>query len=1453
MATKTDRILSYLPGTFRSDSRDSALFAVVDAFGNELLSAENSLAAIMSAHWVDHADRGAELIDDLIRIGALYGLAPRDDESVEEFREHLKRYVRTFLEGTVTVQGILRVTAEALGIRIADANTELDSWWNSSRNELITIVPRGDDAAEIILGIKAMTVRGNPATSAQVIGTVDLLSGVDVRDAHILSIKVDNHDPVDIDLQEGIENPSSATLEEIINTINKKIENVAHKDGQYLKLVSPTSGPSSRLEIKDVDKDVAYHILGLPPRKYQENEAKAAHVTATVDLSTGVNLSEERYIRLSIDKNFLVEIDCAGVNPSQTTLNEIRDAINSALGFDMSSHNGQSLILTSPTVGFESSIAFQQPAAQNATERIFGAVNPFYLGHGIQSASFTGTSDLSNGVDLSERSKIEISIDDGDGITIDCAGADPVNTVLQEIVFSINTALGKEVARQNGRNLILTSPTTGEDSNIIIGTPPESDATREILGLDPRSYKGSAPTSARIIGKPDLNKIENDEVISLWARNRLLLGFDEEPPVEIDLRTGVTDIGDVKPDELRDAINAALKADIAYHDGHHLILKSPTVGSSSSLVIEPLEVKRHRRFVTRAMVIDEATQKILGFISRDARGTAATIARLIGKADLSRGIDLREERYLRISMDKGPAVDIDCAGKRPRATLIEEVIKKINDALNVQQKEGKDIATHNGRHVILNSTTPGADSRIAFEPPRANDALDVILQVEPGTYRGQEATKISFTGTENLSEGIELPGNAAIKVRIDGSEFHEISFENTEPTLFTLNQIMIKIIVKFNASIASSNGTHLILTSLQTGEASQIEFDVPEGVDVTKNILGFNPPRLYKGQDARPAMITGGIDLSNGNDLLTKRFLLLSVDDSPPEEVVCAAKAADPNNATIGEIVESINEVFPSVASTENGTNLILKSSTSGLSSRITLEIHTSGDARKRIFGDVPEVSEGTAPLAAVITGEVDLLSPVDLRQRKLLRLIVDGDRPIDIDVSGEAPHVTVLDEIIAAINKLYPGLASSTDDDRLRLTSPTAGEESGLSIVPLRYIDLIEYPAVTAMPLSLSVQHGDRWSIVNKGAADVYAEIKLTSSQGVFSPTLVNLTIGWRIRFLMVLGAGDIIRLWRDEELGLQGEITPLGEMPRLVQQSKIIVGPLDNQTREWMDRGTVLTLPRGKSEWLYMDCDTSRFNQAQFDYAKFAGGDCVERGVFNVSHFASVPKGKVCTVFASSGVSTERTDDIEFRWMQHQPGSFQVHLPSDLPDRFGGRFNEARFGLKDDAPEIYKDVVTEPLEDENHIFKLLKDSSLVKPGGRVEDDGKIVVEFVPVVPLGWRAIEIPFRKPQFLTLGDDNNPSRIYLAEEGVEGFIELRARETGQMGNKISITARKSGPAQFDITINFEGGRFENAREVVLGDPLPVLASELIKSGRIGILQAKAAGVKASVSREGTMAIP
>lgn len=1622
MATKTDRILSYLPGTFRPLPRPTALYAVVDAFGNELLLGENSLSAVMRAHWVDHADRGAEFIEDLARMAALYCLAPHPDETVEEFREHLKRYIRTFLEGTVTVQGILRVTAEALGLRIADAYKDMDTWWTREGNGLITVEPRGDDAAEKVFGFKMKKAVGSPALSAQVKGKVDLSGGVDLQGTSTLRLKIDNKNPKEVNLVEGVEDPSSVTLNEVENAINEALgKTVASHDNGFLIIQSPTAGTASWLEIQDVANDAADKILGLAPRSYHGSDATAAQVVGAVDLSDGINLTGKRYLRMSVDGTYLAEIDCAGPDPEETTLDQICNAINTGIGIDVASHDNHFLTITSPTKGSGSSIAFQKPAAQDATVPLFGQASYFHTGRDAQPARLTGRCDLSWGADLSERSKIQLGIDGAASVMIDCAGEEPGNTRPAEITAKINQALGKDVASHNGRFIILRSPSVGADGEIIVKTPPSGDATEEIFGIYPRIFEGSAAAAARIVGLTDLS-----EGIDLMALRFLNLAVDNGPLKEIDLAAHAENPRSVILDELVSAFNCALGINIASHDAKHLFLESPTKGDASSLAIEPLETTVRRRFVSRAAVTDEATQAIFGFISREARGKAGTIAQIIGKADLSRGVNLSEVRYLRLSIDGCQAVDIDCAGQRPRATLIHEVVERINSGL------GQDVAAHDGRYLMLSSPSTGTGSRIAIEPPRASDALDVLLGIEAGTYRGQDATKVIFISTVDLRNGIDLEANAAIRVGIDEIEPEDILFTNTETEHKTLNQIVTAINMKLGEIVASHDGVHIILTSLEKGEASRLEFAVPDGTDVTTSIFGITPPRSYHGDEAAHAKAIGRKDISGGANLQVARFLSLSVDGGQAVDVDCAGKANDISNVTLDEIIEAINDALGVEVASAEGGYLKLTSPTAGLSGRIILDHYTTSDARKELLGDVKGVVTGEDPSAAVITGEVDLLGPVDLSERRLIRLAVNGNRPVDINVAGAAPATTFLDEISTAINAVFPGMAEATEDDHLQLTSPTVGEDSRLSLLPLRYLELIEYPPETAEISLQEVRHGKSWSIVNDGASDVFAEIYLKAPQGVAGPTLVNSTLIWHIRVLTILNTGETLRLWYDTKKALQAEIISLGGDARPVPESRILVGPLGPQAwvpfegtwnlkcdsdnpatlqlnnplapgivilstkkrsitiREiivtviesdltafdqepilaegnpaslvgriranekayrlvdanenvivhlrsgrgvnlsayqdrvvtvtgplhngeppllivkeiaalfdvtlhsepegeepedyhykgvtigngtqrpdslvWQvnlgphfsrlakadefDKGTVLTLPCGRSYWFYSECEGSRFNRVRFNEAYFTGGQCIDRGVFNVSRFTNLPYEPVKTVFASSVPLKDLFIEVSFQWKSHQPGAFVVNLPKDLPARFGGRFNEARFGQGLDnqgniKPELYKKAVTEPPGDENLLVKLINEG---RPDGHppIMPSTLVRAEVVPFVPLGFEPARMPFRKPRFLTLGTDDEPGRLFLGEAGLKGFIEIKARAPGTWSNEIAVSARQSGPAMYDVSIIYQGSRFENARQVTLGTPLETLSKELLKPGPVGVLQAKAAGIRADVTR-------
>lgn len=932
MPTKTDRILSTLPETFRALPKPTALYSLVDAFGNELQGAENSLAAIMLAHWVDHADRRAELIRDLACIAALYGLAPRgaapvgglpagnsascpplvSDETVEEFREHLKRYIRTFLEGTATVQGVLRVAAEALALRIADAYPDLDTWWSRKSDVVLSMEPRREDAAQLLFGVESLAAAGQGGQPARLTGAPDLGGGVDLRTRHVLRVALDGGNSVDVDLWTG--------------------------------------------------------RAGLGDRRRM----------------------------------------------------------------------------------------------------------PFPV-----------------------------------------PGKDPLQ-----------------------------------------GGPGATAATARIADL-------SAATL----------------------------------------------------DEIAAVLNGALSSPVASHDGSHLILTSPSSGADSRVEIQRLLNRQRRRFVTRAFVTDEASQAIFGFITGKAVGKAATRARVEGKTDLSRGVDLRQARFLRVGIDGLPPIDVDCAQKaeRPRVALPDEIAAALESVL------GSGIASHDGRHLVLTSPSTGAGSRIT---------------------------------------------------------------------------------------------------------------------------LGAAP----------------------------------------------------------------------------------------------------ADDARALLLGDTPLVATGSNPAPAVLTGKVDLLAPVNLAERPVIRLAVDGGPPVDLDVGGPFPESTSLQELASRINAVFPGMASATEDDRLSLASPTAGEGSSLEILPLRSLDLVEYPPHTVEEPGRPVHHGDGWTRENGGAAEGEMIVEWSAPQGVFGPGLANLTDGWGIRVLTVIRPGGKVLLWRDamgdlctEAVTADGESHPLPE-------SSIVYGPLSPEESEESVESRLMTIPGGRSRWLALDCAAPRFDQARFNGAEalFAGGVCRERGLFNVSRFTGNPGQAKAAVFAPAPALPDPPVNLQTWWRNYRPGAFMIELPEDLPEAFGGRFNQARFGKAGDSPEVYEGVVMEPDTDPDYLVTRVNAESTL-----------VTASFVDRVPLGWEGYLLPLSRPRVrkLTGGRDQEPARLYLAEDDVPGFIELKARQPGAWGNGIAVTARKAGPARFQLTVGYQGARFECARQVVLGTPLAALAEEVLRPGPVGLLQARAAGVAVQATRRRT----
>ncbi len=1623
MPTKTERILSYLPLTFQKRPPGNTLRAVIEPFGDELQKAENSLAAVMQAHWVDYADLGAEQIIDLKEIAALYGLAPRDDELVEEFREHLKRYVRTFLDGTVTVQGLLRITAESLGLHIADGYDELDTWWQREDDAIIVSAADGRDAAAQVLGLRAANERGLSAKAAHIVGTADLRSGVDCSQAHILRLEIDGVGPFNIDLQAEAADKTAVSGQEIADAINITFDNqaVASFDGRFLTITSPLRNAHSVVEVQDVTDDAADLVLGLAPRAYYGRAARAATIRGTVDLSGVLDLSEGRYLRLLLDGTHLAEIDCAPSNASHTLLDAVVEAMNTALGLteDAVTHDGQFLTLTSPSSGLGSSIVFQRAAAQQALLRLFGPISNTHVGRGPLQARVVGRRDLSAGVDLSQASHILLRIDGGSEITLDCAGEEPANTQLPELVALINEGLGSQIASHNGRFLILTSTTNGPSSEILFLTPVEEDAAELIFGIGPRIFHGRAATPARLIGTTDLSAGAD-----LRSRYLLNLAVDGRAPITIDLRPEGVDLQAVQLRDMADLIDTAVGADVAATDGQHLILVSPTLGSGSSLTIEPLAATRHERFISRALITDEATPAVFGFNAYAARGEDAINARVIGQKDLQRGVDLQNNRYLRLAIDGYDGVDIDCAGPRPRATLLTEARDAINAQLRAVGAVDYDVAADNGRRLILSSKTAGKASRIAFEAPRMQDAIDLLLGVELGEYVGQDAESVNFIGTADLSAGVDLSSGDMVKIGLDGADPVEIACATNALDVgnVKLNEIVININQALGGLRATHNGKFIQINTVASGAASQLVFAEPAAGDATQVIFGIDAPRSYHGMDAQAAQVMGTLDLSQPLDMRVIRFLSIGVDGAAPAAVDCVPTgAADATAVSLEQIMAAIGTAVDLDVSKQDDKFLVLSSQTTGANSKIALAPHTAGEARESLFGDVATETSGEDAQPATIIGSVDLLNPVDLSTRSQIRLAVDGGLPVDIDLVGISPAMTFADEISDAINAVFPDLASVTAASFLQLTAPTTGRSSTLEILPLRTLDLIEYPPQAAQRIVDSVRHGTVWSHDNTGAAATYAAVKIHTTQGVAGPALVNTTVGWQLRLLAALGVDETAHIWA-ENGRLHAEIqTPQGN-GRPIHPSQMIVGPLGTQawvptdgkwplsgdgqeptslqlnnpranhivqlhareavateapievmvseaqiatvavdavrddgqvvevngriqtttdqdetqylltdaddnlvahlragagidlaeyaarvvkmsgtihpdeneallivqtvaalfdvhishapadgeaveetytavtighdpaaadalaraihTRpsqlvraESLAKSSVLTLPQGRSSWRYMDCYGPRFDQAEFDAVNFPGAVCLDRGIFDVSRFATDSPEPIKPVFTSSAMLNDPPVTITFDSLHYQPGALQINLPADLPERFGARFDQARFGQgkAETAVELFEKSVTEPASDDFFIEKLLNTHSDL-----------VEAKVVTAVPLNFAPIPMPFREPRYLSGGTFRKKAKIYLSEAGFDGFLEIEAFEAGEWGNHIGIAARASGPAMFDVAVIYQGVPFENGRDIVAGKPLQKLTAVTLEPGPVGILQAKAAGIHATVTR-------
>src|SRR5947208_2233092 len=99
MSHKTDSLVELFPDVYAARERESVLYKILDAFGAEMMVADDKIKNLLKSHWVHYAQ--GEALD---RLGSIFGVARRNLrsgslESDESFRLRLEATVPLFTGG----------------------------------------------------------------------------------------------------------------------------------------------------------------------------------------------------------------------------------------------------------------------------------------------------------------------------------------------------------------------------------------------------------------------------------------------------------------------------------------------------------------------------------------------------------------------------------------------------------------------------------------------------------------------------------------------------------------------------------------------------------------------------------------------------------------------------------------------------------------------------------------------------------------------------------------------------------------------------------------------------------------------------------------------------------------------------------------------------------------------------------------------------------------------------------------------------------------------------------------------------------------------------------------------------------------------------------------------------------------------------------------------------------
>ena len=193
--------------------------------------------------------------------------------------------------------------------------------------------------------------------------------------------------------------------------------------------------------------------------------------------------------------------------------------------------------------------------------------------------------------------------------------------------------------------------------------------------------------------------------------------------------------------EIVGAVNAAFGTPVALIEGSRIRLRSRGPGECGEV-----------EFLEPAAAPDAAAE-IFGIDPpRLYRGTDAQPPRLVGTVDLAGGLAPGVRRRLRITIDAGPAVDVDLAAGAadPASPTLDEIVAAIVAAA------GPGTAARDGGHLVVGSARAGPGGRVTLERYSSLDARPKVLGDIPALACGDDGEVATVTGTVDLVGPVDL-------------------------------------------------------------------------------------------------------------------------------------------------------------------------------------------------------------------------------------------------------------------------------------------------------------------------------------------------------------------------------------------------------------------------------------------------------------------------------------------------------------------------------------------------------------------------------------------------------------------------------------------------------------------------------------------------------------------------